>query len=210
MGFFDSLFGIGDANPANQARKYIDQIPGQLYGIYDPYIDRGNAQYAGLNQQYTNMGQDPTGYLNKILQSYTPSKAYQLQRDEALRAAGNTAAAGGMRGSLDDIQKQARIADSLSGQDMQQWLNNVLGIQSTGLTGQQGFYNQGYNAANNLAGDLSNVLGTQGQLAFQGQAQQNQSYRDLMNALFKHLATGASMAGSAMSGAGGGMSGAFM
>lgn len=195
MGLFDFL-GIGGGNPANAAAPYINQIPGQLHQTYDPYINRGNAQYDSLNKQYTTMGQDPTAYLNSMLQSYTPSKGYQLQRDEALRAAGNTAAAGGMRGSLDDITKQSRLADSLMGQDMQQWLSNVMGIQNQGLQGQQHFYDQGYNMANNMGSDLSNVLGTQSQLAFQGQSQQNRAFQDLLSSLIQ----GGAMAGSAYAG----------
>lgn len=190
MGLFDFL-GIGGGNPANAAKPYIDQIPGQLHQTYDPYINRGNDQYAGLNKQYTSMGQDPTGFLNAMMQSYTPSKSYQLQRDEAMRAAGNTAAAGGMRGSLDDITKQSRLADSLMGQDMQQWLSNAMGIQNQGLQGQQHFYDQGYGMAHDMGGDLANALGTQGQLAYQGRAQENQGISDLLGSLMKIGGAGA-------------------
>jgi hypothetical protein len=95
-----------------------------------------------------------------------------------LKAAGNSAAAGGMRGSSQDIGNEAKITDMLMGQDMQNWLQNVLGIQGTGLKGQQDLYNTGFNATHGLAGDLSNVLGTQAQLAFQGQREENQRQSD--------------------------------
>jgi hypothetical protein len=191
-------------NPSDAAMRYIEKIPGQLHEIYDPYINRGNAQYEGLNKQYTAMGQDPTAFLNKMMEGYEPSKAYQLQKDEALRAAGNTAAAGGTRGTLQDITKATRLTDMLMGQDMQQWLGNVMGIQDRGLSGQQHFYDQGFDLSKTMGSDLANVLGTQGQLAFQGQANRNKSISDIIGAL---IGAGGMIAGGAMGGPAGAMAG---
>jgi hypothetical protein len=170
-------------NPADAGMGYLNQIPGMLHQINDPYIQRGNEQYAGLNKAYTGMAQDPTGFLNQMMAAYQPSKGFQIQKDEALRAAGNSAAAGGMRGSFADQEGQARLADTLMGQDMQQWLQNVLGIQGYGLQGQQNFYNQGYGASQNMASDLSNVLGSQATLGYQGQNAQNQGILGILGSL---------------------------
>ncbi len=195
MSFWDNLLGRGAADAGN---SYLKQIPGQLHSIYDPYAQQGKDAYNQLNPQYTQMNQDPTGYLDKIMQQYRPSAGYQLKEQEGLQAAGNSAAAGGMRGSLQDIKNSSRLADSLMGEDMQQWLQNVMGIQGAGMQGQQHFYDTGYNAASNLGGDLSNVLGTQGQLAFQGQSQQNRGIQDLVSGL---LGAGAMGAGAYFGGA---------
>lgn len=180
-----SDFFSGGKNPADAAMPYLNQISGMEHQAYDPYIQHGNDAYNVLNPQYSHMASDPTAFLEQIMKGYEPSKAYQLRRDETQRAAGNTAAAGGMRGSINDITNQARLTDSLLGEDMQQWLNNVLGLQKQGLEGEQGFYNTGFNATKGLTGDLANVLGTQAGLAFQGQANQNQSRNDLLSGLMK-------------------------
>ena len=178
-----SDFFSGGKNPANAAMPYLNQIPGMEHQAYDPYISRGNEAYNIFNPEFSEMGKDPAAYLEKIMGKYEPSKAYQLSRDEALRAAGNSAAAGGMRGSINDINNQARITDSLLGQDMQNWLNNVLGIQKEGMGGLTHLFDTGFSATQGLTGDLANVLGTQAGLAFQGQANQNQSRADLLKAL---------------------------
>lgn len=187
MGFL----GFGDS--ADAGMDYLNKMPGMLNDINGPYIERGNQQYAGLNQTYGQMGQDPTTFLNNIMQKYRPSESYNLQRDEAMRAAGNTAAAGGMRGSMADITNQSRLADSLMGQDMQQWLSNVMGIQNQGLQGQQNFYNQGYSAATGMASDLSNLYGSQASMAMRGQEGQNAGLQNLLGM----LASGAGMAAGA-------------
>jgi hypothetical protein len=188
MGLFDDFFG-GGKNPADAAMPYYNQIPGMEKQYYNPYIDRGNSAYNKFNPIIDRMSSDPTGFLKELMGNYTQSKDFQLKNDQLTRAAGNTAAAGGMRGSLDDINSQAHITDSLMGDDMQRWLGNVLGIQQHGLEGEEGLYNTGFDATKSLTGDLSNVLGTQGSLAFQGQANRNQSHNDLLSGLMKMFGT---------------------
>lgn len=182
-----SDFFKGGKNPADAAMPYLNQIPGMEKGYFDPYIQQGNAASNTLNPQFQQMGSDPTAFLEKIMKGYEPSRGYQLQRDEALKAAGNSAAAGGMRGSQNDISQSARISDMLQGEDMQKWLQTVLGIQGAGLQGLGHQFDTGYDASKSLSGDLSNVLGTQAGLAFQGQANQNKSHSDLLSGILKAL-----------------------
>lgn len=184
MGFFDSagdfLFG---EDPSKKANKYLEQIAPIVKEQYEPYVQYGREAYGNMSPIFQNMSSDPAAFLESLLASYEPSRAYGLARDEALRAAGATAAAGGTRGSIEDISDQARIADSLLGNDMQQWLNNVLGIQGTGLTGQSNIFNTGFNASTNLASDLANALGSQASLAYQGQSQRNANRQGLFSGL---------------------------
>lgn len=182
-----SDFFKGGKNPADAAMPYLDQIPGMEKKYYDPFIAHGNEAYNTLNPQISKMGSDPTGFLEGLMKNYEPSRGFQLKRDEMLKAAGNTAAAGGMRGSLSDISNESRISDVLMGDDMQQWLQNVMGIQQGGLQGLSHLFDTGYDASKSLAGDLSNVMGTKAGLAFQGQTNQNQSRSDLLSGLMKVL-----------------------
>jgi len=185
MGFFDFL-GLGeDRNPANAAMPYLDKIAPMEKSYFDPYINKGNRAYGAMNPAYEGMSKDPAAFLEHLLSSYEPSKSYGLKRDEMMKAAGNTAAAGGMRGSMSDITNESRITDTLLGEDMQQWLKNVLGIQGRGLEGEEHLFDTGFNASKDLSGDLSNVMGTQGTLAFQGQAERNKALSDLISGLTK-------------------------
>lgn len=191
MSFLSDLFG-GGKNPADAAMPYLNQIPGMAKQYYEPYINHGNEAYNTLGPQLNKMGSDPVSFLESIMKGYQPSRAYQLINDEALRAAGNTAAAGGMRGSMGDIKNESRLTDALLGQDMQQWLQNVMGIQTEGMTGLSHLFDTGFKATTGLEGDLSNVLGTQAQLAFQGGREQNQRQSDLLSSL---LGLGGAIAG---------------
>lgn len=181
MGLFSSILGglSGGSNPANAAMPYLDQARDTVKPYFDPYIQQGQNAYDTMNPVLTDMSTDPTGFLEALMKHYQPSSGYQLKYDNMSKAAGNTAAAGGMRGSLSDISDQARLTDMLMSEDMQQWLQNVLGIQGAGLSGQSNLYNTGYDASKSLSGDLSNILGTQSQLAFQGQRENNQNQSDL-------------------------------
>jgi hypothetical protein len=182
-----SDFFKGGKNPADAGMPYLNQIAPMEKGYYEPYIQRGNEASKTLTPQFNQMSSDPAGFLEKLMGKYEPSRNYQLQNDEMRKSAGNTAAAGGMRGSLNDISNEARISDTLMGNDMQQWLQNVLGIQTGGMAGLTHESDTGFNATKGLTGDLSNVLGTQAGLAFQGQANQNQSKSDMFSGILKAL-----------------------
>jgi hypothetical protein len=167
------MFGM--TNPADAAMPYLDRARQQ----FDPFQRQGQEAYGQLNPIYSQMAQDPAAFLQSLMQGYEASPAYQQKFGQMSQAAANTAAAGGMRGSLQDIQNTADISRSLMGEDMQQWLQNVMGLQGAGMGGLQDFYNKGYGAS----GDIANVLGSQGSLAFQGQANQNKSMMDMLSGI---------------------------
>ena len=183
-GFGSSLFG-DDENAADSANKYLDQIPGMEKKYFDPFIARGETAYNRFNPITSAMLKDPAGFLEQIMQGYEPSRGFQLKNENMLKAAGNTAAAGGMRGSISDIGNEADITNKLMGDDMQQWLQNVFGIQGRGLDTQTKLYDTGFDAAKNLAGDLSNVFGTQGTLGFYDATNRNKSKQDMLMGLLK-------------------------
>lgn len=199
MGLLDFLGAGDDRNPANAAMPFLDKISPMLKEHLNPYISRGTNAFNKTNPIYESMGTDPVAFLESIMGRYQPSTSFKLRRDNILRSAGNTAAAGGMRGSLQDIDAQGRLTDSLLGDDMQQWLQNVLGIQGRGLEGEKHFFDTGFDATKTLSGDLSNVLGTQATLAFQGQAERNKALSDLIQGLTQ---AGGAIAGFGMPGGG--------
>ena len=162
---------------------YFQGIPNIAHETFDPYINLGQ-QAGGVAQgQFGQMAQDPMAFINKIMEGYNPSEGYKFQKDELSRAAANTAAAGGMAGTMQDTENQSKLVQGLLSEDMQNWLNNVLGTQKTGLEGETNMYNTGFNASNAMGSDIMNALGTQGSLAFQGQANKNQSMNDFIKAL---------------------------
>ena len=103
------------------------------------------------------------------------------------QSAANSAAAGGMRGSPLDQYNQQDITNSLLNADMQKYLGNISGIYNQGLSGNQGLYNTGFNAASGMSGDIASILGSQGSAAY------NASQGQLANIL-SAIGAGAGMA----------------
>jgi hypothetical protein len=198
----DSISGA-NRNPADKAMPYLNQVPqvGQQY--YNPYVQQGQQASQNVNQQYQQLTQDPQSFLNQIMAGYKPSTGYSQQSDEALRAANNSAAAAGNLGTSYDQQNRAKLVQSLMGNDMQQYLQNVLGIYGTGLQGQQNTANQGYNASGQLADYLGNNLGAQAGLAYQGDAFKTQQRGNFLNSLISGAsrAAGAGVFGGGAAGA---------
>jgi hypothetical protein len=211
MSFFQGIgtFLSGGKNPANDAMKYLNQIPQIGRSSYQPYIDQGRRAGGIAEGQYSKMGQDPTAFINQLMAGYEPSKGYQYKQGQMLKGMGNSAAAGGFAGTQNDQNAQAETIQGMLGGDMQQWLANLLGVQGTGLQGLSGMNQMGYDASGSLADYLGSNLSQQGSLAFQGRQQKNANQQALFNSL---LQAGASAAGAAAGmpsgGMGGGMSSA--
>ncbi len=209
MGLF-SFLGGKQSNPANAAMPYLNQIPQFGRDAYNPYIQQGQQAGKVAQGQYDQMTQDPSAFINAIMGKYQESPGYQYQQQQGSRALANTAASGGYRGGQFEQQQQGELMQSLLGGDMQQWLQNNLGVHSQGLQGQQHMSDVGYNASGNLADYLGSALGQQGSLAFQGQASKNANRSNFINSLLGAGAQGfgaAAGAGMFGKGMGGGMSG---
>ncbi len=170
-------------NSADAAMPYLDQAA-QLEGnAYNPYIQHGQDAYNAMNPVLQGRASDPAAYLEKLMAGYTPSKGFNYQQQQALQGASNDAAAGGRRGGSLDVQNQSNISNSLLSGDMQNWLKNAYGVQNAGLDNLQKTYATGYQGSSNLAGDLSNIYGTQEGLKFQGDRDKRQSSIDRFSGL---------------------------
>lgn len=175
----NSFFG-GHHKSAND---YIDEIPGTVKPYLDPYIGAGGDAYNKMHPVYDQMTSDPVAFLEAIMKGYAPSRGFQLQKDQMLKAAGNSAAAGGVRGNISDIGNEARISDMLMGKDMQDWLGNILGIQKSGLEGESHLYDTGFDASKSLSDSLANALGTRATLKFQQDREDKKANSDFLSGL---------------------------
>ena len=187
MSFLDSLFGNED--PAKAANKYMSRIPNVGKQYYNPFIQGGQEAGNTLHSEYGKM-LDPTTFIDNIMGHYKTSKGAELERDELGRGIGATAAAGGFAGTPEHQREYGEMAGNIMSKDMQQYLQNALGVYSGGLTGEKDFFNKGFDASGSMADLLGGNLASQGTLAFQGVNQQNENRQALMKALSKLLATG--------------------
>ena len=192
MSWLSKLFGGGgSSNPADAAQPYLNQIPGVAHQGYDPYINRGLDAGGKAQTQYDRLLSDPTGFINEIMKNYKESDSYNFAKDRLTKEMGNTAAAGGIAGTPLDQMNQAEGVQGLLSKDMQQYLQNALGVYGTGLSGEQGLYDTGFNASSNLTDALGGALNQQAGLAFQGQQQKNMDRNAKWNMLAKALGIGA-------------------
>lgn len=185
------LFGGGGRNnPMNAANQYLNQIPGIGHQYYDPYVNQGREASGITKSHYENLLNDPTGFMNALMEGYEPSKGYQFQKDLLTREMGNTAAAGGIAGTPQDQMNQAKGIQGLLSKDMQQYFENALGLYNTGLGGEEGIAGRGYNASGSLADLLGGALNQQGGLAFQNAQQKNKDRNSLWGMFGKALGGG--------------------
>lgn len=168
---------------------YLEQIPGVAHAGYDPYISQGRRAGETLEAEYGKQ-LDPATFLSKLQETYTPSAGYQTKKDELMKQLGAVAAAGGYSGTPMAQHQYGTEAERLLSGDMQQYLQNALGIYGQGIAGTQDFYNKGYGASGALTDALAGNLTQQGTLAFTGQQQQNMNRQAMINNFIKALGQG--------------------
>lgn len=178
-----SIFGgiaglFGDKkkdNPANAAMPYLNQIPGTLNPYFQPYINAGQRVSPELEALYGRLSKNPGDVYNELGAGYKQSPGYQLRLKEALQAAGNAQAAGGMLGTPLHSALAGRIGEQVAGDDFEKYINHLWDMMKGGIGGQQGIANQGYEAGTRYGENIGNLLGTQADVAFKGKAGENQS-----------------------------------
>lgn len=176
-------------DPQREANRYLDQIPGVGKKYYDPFIERGGRAGNRLESEYGKM-LDPTSFIDDIMSHYSLSKGAEYQRDKLGKGIGATAAAGGFAGTPEHQTQYGEMANDIMSKDMQQYLQNALGVYGGGISGEQDFYNKGYGASGDLADLLAGNLGSKAGLAFQSASQTNANRDAFMNSIAKALATG--------------------
>ncbi len=186
MSWLSKLFG-GNESPMDNANQYLNQIPGVAHQGYDDYINQGKDASGKTKNQYEDMMNDPTGFINKLMEGYQTSEGYNFQKDQLTKELGNTAAAGGVAGTPMDQMNQGQGVQKLLSADMQQFLQNVLGRYDKGLAGEEGIADRGFDASGKLTDALGGALNQQGGLAFQDTQQKNQNKNDMWHMFGKAL-----------------------
>lgn len=183
MSFLNDIFGSG-SNPANAAMPYLNKIPGAVTPYYQPYVNAGNQALPQLENQYSDLINNPGAKVNQIGSNFQQSPGFQFALQQALQGAGHAAAAGGMAGSPEHEQQNMGIATQLGNQDYYNWLGNAENMYGTGLSGEGNLANMGYNASKSLSDQIAQALAAKAQLGYAGKAAQNQQEGSLINDAF--------------------------
>jgi hypothetical protein len=168
-----NLSGKGSGIP-EAANKYLNQIPGAMQPYYQPYMSAGQNALGQLMGQYGQLTGSTGDVYNKLAGGYQESPGFQSALKQALGAAGNQAAAGGMSGTPQAQLQSADVAGTLSQQDFGDYMGRMMGLYNTGLSGLSGINQQGFGANTDYANMLGSLLGQQSQYAAMEKAMQNQ------------------------------------
>lgn len=157
--FFGGLFSNSDA-PYDAAMNQYREWGQKAQDVQNPYMQAGQ-QAIPQYQQWLQGQQNPSGFINNLMGQYQESPYAHYMQQQSIRAGQNAASASGLIGSTPFAQALQQNASNISSQDMNQWLQNVLGINTQYGQGQQNLIGTGQNSANaltNMYGNMGNNM----------------------------------------------------
>ena len=174
FGALGGLFG-NSGKPYDKAREEYEKYMQKGEGVQKPYQEAG-VNALGKYQDWLNGQKDPTKFINDTMNGYQESPYAKYLQQQSMNAGTNAASASGLTGSTPFMQQLQQNATNIAGQDQNQWLQNVLGINTQYGQGQHNLVQGGQNSANKLT-DMYNNMGTKmGENAYGKQAGKNQDF----------------------------------
>lgn len=173
-GLFGGLFGDSGA-PYGAAMDQYQKWGGQAQGTQQPFLNAGTGAI-GDYQSWLKGQQDPSKFINNLMGQYKESPYAQYLQQQSMRAGQNAASASGLTGSTPLMQQLQQNAGNIASQDQNQWLQNVLGINTQYGQGQQNLMSGGQNAANSLTNLFNQMAQNMGQAAYGQKAGQKQDF----------------------------------
>jgi len=161
-GFLGGLFG-DSGKPYEQAMDQYMQFGNKAQQFQNPFLQAGTGAIPQYQQWLSGM-QNPSGFINNLMGKYQESPWARYQQQQAIRAGQNAGSASGLTGSTPMAQFMQQNARNISSQDMNQWLQNVLGINNQYGAGLGGLIQGGQTSANaltNLMSHLGDIMGEQ-------------------------------------------------
>lgn len=173
-GLFGGLFG-DSGKPYQDAMDQYQKYYNQGQQAEQPYQQAGT-QAIGDYQNWLKGQKDPSGFINNLMGQYQESPYARYMQQQSVNGAQNSASASGLMGSTPLMQQIQQNASNISSQDMNQWLQNVLGINSQYGQGQNNLMQGGQRAANSLANMDMQMGNNMGQAAYGQQAGKKQDF----------------------------------
>ena len=153
------LFGDSGA-PYEAAMDQYQDFMNRAEKVQNPFINAGTNAIPQFQEWLSGM-KDPSAFINNLMGQYKESPYARYQQQQAMRAARNAGSASGLTGSTPLLQQMQQNAANISSQDMNSWLQNVLGINTQYGQGVSGLINTGQNSANaltNMYGDMGRAM----------------------------------------------------
>lgn len=154
--FLNGIFN-DPRKPYAEAQRAYDPWMDQASGVLNPFVQEGQ-KGMGKYEDWLEGMKDPSAFINKMMGGYQESPYAKYLQDYAQRAGTNAASASGLIGSTPFMQASQENAAGIASKDMQDWLKNVLGINTQYGKGWGDIMGQGFNAAQGQA----NIFGQRG------------------------------------------------
>jgi hypothetical protein len=180
-GFLGGMFG-DSGKPYDKAMEQYQQWANKAQGTQQPFLDAGTGAIPQY-QEWLDKQKDPTKFINDTMGQYQESPYAQYLQKQSLRAGQNAASASGMSGSTPLMQQMQQNAGNIASQDQNQWLQNVLGINTQYGQGQNNLMTGGQNAANSLTNMYNNMGQQMGQAAYGQEAGKNQDRNNMFGGI---------------------------
>lgn len=156
MGWFDTIFGGGQGAAAQDQEEAIrramqqeQQYLGQSTGYMQPWWQAGQKALPEYQEALGRM-KDPNAFINQMMGGYQQSPFAKFQEHQGIQAANQGAAASGMLGSGAQQKALAQFSQDLSSKDMQQYLQNQMGVWGNYMGGLGGLSGQGMQAGKQM------------------------------------------------------------
>lgn len=138
---------------ANAERAY-DPWSERASNAFNPFVNAGEGAI-GPYQNWLSQMSNPVNFLNNLSSQYQESPYAKYLQQQVQRAGTNAASASGLIGSTPFLQQSQENAENISSRDMQNWLSQVLGLNTQYGQGWGNLIGTGLQAA----GGQSNVFG---------------------------------------------------
>ena len=167
-GLFGGLFSDSGAAPGAAMDQY-QQWNDKAQQAQNPFYKAGTGAIPDY-QKWLQGQQDPSGFINNLMGQYKASPYSQYLQQQSQRGGMNAASASGLMGSTPLMEQMQTNSANIASGDMNQWLQNVLGINTQYGQGQQNLMNMGQNSANALTDMYGNMGQQMGEQAYNKEA----------------------------------------
>ena len=200
--FLGGMFGKSGDPYKDYMKQYQDWV-NKAQNVQNPFVNAGTGAIGDYQKWLSGM-QDPSKFINNMMGQYQESPWAKYQQNQAMHAGQNAASAGGLIGSTPYMQQAQQSAHDISGQDMGNWMQNVLGINNQYGQGQNNLINYGSNAANALTNLYGQSARDMGEAAYGKRLGKNQDFWNMINGGINMFTNGI-LSNGGMGGGGGGM-----
>ncbi len=169
----------------DQLQKYLDQAK----QFQTPFYEAGTSAIPQY-QKYLQGMENPSKFINDLMGQYHESPYANYLQQQSRRGAINQASASGLIGSTPLAQQMQQNASNISSGDMNNWLQNVLGINDRYGAGLNRLMGGGQSSANALTDLLSQYGKAMSESAYGRAAGENADTSNILGGLGS-LLTGA-------------------